>query len=252
MSFRKKLLNEAINRLVEEYEGEFADEEIENPETGNEIKVGTAMSYSDEHPAKQKAVKKIKQAKEKQDGGGDDGDEDEGGKGISSDTEDKLEDKGIDVSSEEVPMNDDTLAKQDSASEEDFKTAKAFAQSTDIDLDNYSEEQAADAIVKSGFDDPEMLDDLADAYENVWDGFEELHDSDEFDDEDDVADAIYGPDASPGDSPEAFKAAKNLKQTAEWIRQAKEDGDAWEEWQQRLQDHYSPSYKKLVGEIYFK
>ena len=94
MNLQQKVLRKAINRLVENYDGEFADETIENPETGNEIKVLNAMSKPDGHPAKKKTTSKIKKAKKDSDENESDGDEgDDGGEESKSGDNDSAKDE---------------------------------------------------------------------------------------------------------------------------------------------------------------
>lgn len=222
MNYEKRVLREALNRLVEDYDGEFADETIENPETGNEVKVATAMSYSDDHPAKKTAKKKIKKAKEKQDddGGGED-EEESGG------DEEKEEDDG---------------AVDSDAKEEAEELADELGDVEDLDDSGGDAIEVATDMLKKGMDDPDEMNDMADTFEKIDQGFEDA-DTDNYDEylEDMGLEKMdYG------------KAADNLKDAADAVEYEKEQGNL-DDWKDEIQDHYKSDspYKSLMNELYF-
>lgn len=250
MNLEQKVLRRAINRLVENYDGEFADETIENPETGNEIKVSSAMSKPDGHPAKKKATSKIKKAKE---GGNDsdenesDGDEEDGSDEESGSAKKELKDAGIDVDSKKVDADADKL--DGDVSQEDLETVAAVSEKGDVGnaLDDGGRE-AAQALVKQGIDDPEAMKDMADSFQKAFDGYNE----DEYENEDEFAEEVFG-DMDATERPDMSRAADNLKDAAEMIEYMEDNGEMEGFKQDVQQEHFSPtSYKQLVEEIYLR
>ena len=245
MNLKQKVLRKAINRLVENYDGEFADETIENPETGNEIKVSSAMSKSDGHPAKKKAVSKIKKAKEDDDS--DENQDDDSDNEESGSAKEELEDAGIDVDSKEVSADANKL--DGDVSQEDLETVAAVSEKGDVGnaLDDGSRE-AAQELVKQGIDDPEAMRDMANSFQKAFDGYNE----DEYENEDEFAEEVFG-DMDATERPDMSRAADNLEDAAEMIEYMKDNGEMEGFKQDVQQEHSSPtSYKQLVKEIYLR
>lgn len=142
MNFEKRVLREAINRLTE---ADIGDKKIENPETGNDIKISSAWGYDDQHPAKKKAKKVVKKAKEK-------------GQDVDTSSFDDGDGKDYDVDSEVGQKLGDTLddGKVSGSNYKEFE--KAFSDKDSEEVIDYAEkvQDAAEAWRKEEMSDEEF------------------------------------------------------------------------------------------------